>query len=242
MLSELDLPPERDLPPVAERRQRATVTRYAAGKSRNVGVVRLALAVAIPGLLLAAPAVAFRAQVLDLFASADEARPAGEWALPARGQAPPPLVQQMAARSGIIKSTLRLVAATGAGRDRVALTVGVGRDGKLWVGRGGDSWAMPFVPISGRVAHAGSIVEYLRYGGPRADLTDQAQLVGFVRADVARLMVARSDGTEVAVPLNVSRGFAYAATAAGELPTAVRAYAPNGQLIEEKTVETAASP
>ncbi len=241
MLPELELPAERDLPATIQQAKRELVLRELdAGRSRRRG--RAAVIIALVGLLAAAPAFAFRAHLVDLFSSAAESHSQGQWTLPPQAAAPPATVQRIAARADLAVSSLRQVVATGTGNQRLELVVGVGPDGKLWVGEGGESWATEFMPLERRVAQSGAIVEFLRYGGPSAYVTDHAQLVGFVRSDVRRVVVTRTDGTQTALPLNDWRGFAYSAASSTALPTKIQAFDAHGRLVEEKRVNTAPAP
>src|SRR6266540_4417037 len=163
MLPELELPAERDLPTSTQRAQREKLVEQAAAKRGQIRIGGMATVFAVVLLLAAAPALAFRERIVDLFSSADQARPAGGWSLPPRGAAPPALVRQMASRSNVNTSSLRKVAGVGTGRHHVELVIGVGNDGKLWVAQGGESWATQFVPLAGRVGPADAVVEYLRY-------------------------------------------------------------------------------
>jgi hypothetical protein len=241
MLPELELPAERDLPPATQQAKRELVLReLGAGRRQRMG--RAAVASALVALLAAGPAFAFRAHLVDLFSSAAESHSQGEWILPPQAAAPPAMVQQIAARANVAASSLRQVVATGTGNQRLELVVGVGPDGKLWIGEGGESWATQFVPLERRVARSGAIVEFLRYGGPSAYATGHAELVGFVRSDVRRVVVTRTDGTETALPLNGWRGFAYSAASPAALPTKIQAFDAHGRLVEEKSVDTAPAP
>jgi hypothetical protein len=242
MLPELELPPERDLPPVIRQAKRELLLRQLETSRSHLRTGRAAVAFVIAALLAAAPALALRSHIVDLFSSADQSRPEGAWTLPSRTVAPPAIVQQIAARANVAASSLREVVASGAGRDRFELVVGVGTDGRLWVGEGGESWATQFVPLERRVARSEALVEFLRYGGPSATATNHAELVGFVRSDVRRVVVTRADGTQAALPLNEWRGFAYSADSATALPTKIQAFDTNERLVDEKAVDTAPAP
>jgi hypothetical protein len=241
MLPELELPAERDLPAAIRQAKRDQVLR-SLGTPPGRRVRRAAAAVLVVTLLAAAPAFAFRAHLVDLFSSAAESRPEGQWSLPPQAAAPPMIVQEIASRANVPTSSLRQVVATGAGNRQLELVVGVGPDGKLWVGEGGESWATGFVPLERRVARSDAIVEFLRYGGPSADATNHAELVGFVRSDVRRVVITRADGAQIAVPLNDWRGFAYSAASPAALPTRIQAFDAHGRLVEEKPVDTAPAP
>jgi hypothetical protein len=242
MLPEFELPPERDLPPVIRQAKRELLLRQLETTRIRLQAGRVAVALAIVALLAAGPAFAFRSHLVDLFSNADQSHSEGAWTLPPQTTAPPGIVQQMAARASVAASSLRQVVAAGAGRDRLELVVGVGADGRLWVGEGGESWAADFVPLERRVTRSEAIVEFLRYGGPGANATDHAELVGFVRSDVRRVVVTRVDGTQATLPLNDWRGFAYAADSPAALPTKIQAFDANDRLVDEKPVDTAPAP
>ena len=241
MLPELELPPKRDLPAAIQRAKRELVLReLRTGRSRRTG--RAAVVVALVALLAAAPAFAFRAHLVDLFSSASQSRPQGDWTLPPQAAPPSAMVQQIAIRASVAASSLRQVVATGTGNQRLELVVGVGPDGKLWIGEGGGSWATEFVPLKRRVTRSDAVVEFLRYGGPSADDTEHAELVGFVRSDVRRVVVTRADGVLTGLPLNDWRGFAYSAASSAALPTKIQAFDAQGRVVEEKSVNTAPAP
>jgi hypothetical protein len=242
MLPELELPSKRDLPPMIQRAKREALLRQLETKRPRLRTGRVAVAFVIATLLAAGPAFALRGHIVDLFSSASQSHPQGAWTLPPRSAAPPALVQQMGARANVAASSLRQVVAAGAGKDRLALVVGVGADGRLWVGEGGESWAAEFVPLERRVARSDAIVEFLRYGGSSSDATDHAELVGFVRSDVRQVVVTRVDGTQVAVPLNEWRGFAYSSDVPTALPIKIQAFGTNDRLVDEKAVDTAPAP
>jgi hypothetical protein len=242
MLPELDLPPQRDLPPAVHRAKRAQVLRQLGGRFGHLPTSRVAIPLVIVTLLAAGPAFALRGRIVDLFSSAAQSRPEGQWTLPPQTAPAPLFVQQTAARANVAASSLRRVVATGDGNDSLELVVGVGGDGRLWVGEGGESWATEFVPLERRVARSGAVVEFLRYGGASTDATDHAELVGFVRSDVQRVVVTRADGAQVTLPLNDWRGFAYSASSATALPTKIQAFDAKGRLVAEKAVDTAPAP
>jgi hypothetical protein len=241
MLPELELPAERDLP-VAIRQAKRDQVLESLGTASGRRTGRVAVAVLVVALLAAAPAFAFRAHLVDLFSSAGESRPQRQWTLPPQAAAPPLIVQEIASRANVTASSLRQVVATGTGNQRLELVVGVGPDGKLWVGEGGESWATEFVPLERRVAQSDAIVEFLRYGGSGANATDHAELVGFVRSDVRRVVVTRTDGAQIPLPLNDWRGFAYSVASSAALPTRIEAFDAHGRLVEEKPVDTAPAP
>jgi hypothetical protein len=241
MPPEVELPAERELPPAVLQAKREQVVR-GLGTTPGRRTTRAAVAVLVVVLLAAAPAFAFRAHLVDLFSSAAESHPEGQWTLPPQVVVPPMMVQKIASRANVAASSLRQVVATGTGNQRLELVVGVGPDGRLWIGEGGESWATEFVPLERRVARSDAIVEYLRYGGSSAAVTDHAELVGFVRSDVRRIVVTRADGTQANSPLTDWRGFAYSAASPAALPTKIEAFDAHGRLVDEKQVDTAAAP
>jgi hypothetical protein len=241
MLPELELPAERDLATAIQQAKRDLVLRELETR-RRLRTGRAALAVLLVALLAAAPAFAFRAHLVDLFSSAAESHSQGQWSLPPQGAVPAAMIQQIASRADVASSSLRQVVATGAGNQRLELVVGVGPDGKLWIGEGGESWATEFAPLERRVARSDAVVEFLRYGGPSADATDHAELVGFVRSDVRKVVVTRADGVQTTLPLNDWRGFAYSAASPATLPTKIQAFDAHGRLVDDKLVDTAPAP
>src|SRR2546423_7518692 len=153
MLPELELPAERDLPAAIRQAKRDQVLQ-SLGTAPGRPTGRVAVAGLVVGLLAAAPAFAFRAHLVDLFSSAGENRPQGQWTLPPQAAAPPMIVQEIASRANVAASSLRQVVATGTGNQRLELVLGVGSDGKLWAGGGGGSWATELVPLERPVARS----------------------------------------------------------------------------------------
>ena len=84
-------------------------------------------------LAMATPALGLRDRVMDLFTLGKQNRAVGVWSLPGVPTDIDPIAREFARRAGVDPTTLREVAASGAGRNRRMLLAGLGPDGTAWV-------------------------------------------------------------------------------------------------------------
>jgi len=161
------------------------------------------------------------------------------------------------------RATLRQIAAGGSGYRRVVLLAGIGPDGRPWLAQSGPGWTSDFFPLFGevgdvdrhvwrtRTAHGWdgrqfpmfgraesrrAVYTYAAFGGPRSPAIAWATLVGFVRGDVARVVVVAADGSRHATALGRSRGYSFATADPAALPKLVIALDASGREIGREHV------
>ena len=198
--------------------------------------------------------VGLRGKVASLFAVAQSPHPAAEWNVVGGLFAVTP-GSQPARLTHVDPGTLRRIAAGGSAYRRVALLAGIGPDGRPWLAGAGPGWTSDFFPLFGQVgdvdrhvwrtrtAHgwdgwqsrcsAGRLAARRLHlcGVRRAAVVaiEWATLVGFVRGDVARVVVVGADGSRHATALGKSRGYAFATADAAALPKLVIALDASGR-------------
>lgn len=79
----------------------------------------------------------------------------------------------------------------------------------------------------------GALVRYVADGGTTIGNVEWVSLVGLARSDVARVTLVTQSGAEQTLTLNRWRGFTYSADSKDAFPASLRAYDPDGSLIEE---------
>ena len=77
---------------------------------------------------------------------------------------------------------------------------------------------------------------YSTEGGPTQFVADHASLVGIARPDVAKVVVKTAAGDELALPLNVARGFSYDSSSSSTLPKSITEYDQNGATLDTEEV------
>jgi hypothetical protein len=230
----------------------------AAGRRPRTPVVAAALLAVLAVLLAVTPAAGLRGKLRSFFDLSRSADPARTWTLagsPVQLSGP---LRAAARLTHVDPGTLRRVAAGGSGYRRVALIGGIGPDRRPWLAQAGPGWVSNFFPLFGalgevdrpvwrtRTAHGWdgwqfpmygradggrAVFGYVAFGGHTPGRVDWATTVGFVRSDVARLVVTTAAGARHTVPLARNGGYAYAAVRASALPRELTARDASGRLL-----------
>jgi hypothetical protein len=210
------------------------------------------------------PALGLRGKVASLFAVAKSPHPAQTWNVVGRPVQSTPGIEAAAKLTRVDRTTLREIVAGGFGYRRVALLGGIGEDGRPWLAQSGAGWTSDFFPLFGavgdvdrhvwrtRTAHGWDgwqfpmfgraqsgrgVYTYAAFGGPRPAALTWATLVGFVRGDVARVVVVGANGSRHARPLGRNRGYAFSTTDPSSVPKLVIAYDGGGNEIGRERIE-----
>src|SRR5215210_4816845 len=103
-------------------------------------------------------------------------------------------------RERIDEGTIRALSFSSAPGNNQAIYAGAGLGGAVCLSARMSQTITSFNCLDENAAsHA--VVFYSEFGGDRSDVVRHALIVGIARSDVARLTVARRDGTEVQLPL-----------------------------------------
>jgi hypothetical protein len=82
-----------------------------------------------------------------------------------------------------------------------------------------------------------AVFTYAAFGGPRPAAITWATLVGFVRGDVARVVVVGANGSRHPRPLGRNRGYSFSTTDPSSQPTLVIAYDDGGREIGRERIK-----
>jgi hypothetical protein len=232
-------------------------------RARGRRSVPLALLAAVAVTIAVAPAFGLRGKVASLFAVAKSPHPAASWSVVGRPVPATPAIAAAARLTHVHRATLRQVAAGGSGYRRVVLLGGIGPDGRPWLAQSGPGWTSDFFPLFGPVGDVDrhvwhtrtphgwdgwqfpmfgradsrrAVYTYAAFGGSRPGSITWATLVGFVRGDVARVVVVGADGSRHATALGRSRGYSFAAADAAALPRLVIALDASGHELAREPI------
>ncbi len=195
--------------------------------------------------VLALLLLAIGAAVAQAVVPADTPSSSWTWneGVPGTPVAAPDIAVFAANQSGVDARSIRSLVSGRSGDGSLAVLAARDRDGHVCLSYTRDNGAVAdlFHCLVGEEANK-PVVLYASGGGASPGAVDWASVSGVVRADVARVTLTFSDGSQRDLALNAWRAFAYYADSAAAMPAALLAFRSDGTQVADFDLHSLPTP